>query len=546
LVGALDKSNDVDEQLSIARGLRTALAGQRRVKAPAGWEAAYGKLAKSENADLKAEVNALGVIFGDAAAMDALRELVSSHDADAGRRRDALRALLAAKDPKLPVTLQSLLAEPALRESALAGLALYDDSNTPAKVLAAYSQLSANEKRAALATLSSRVPYGVELLKAVAAKQIPATDMSADLVRQLHYLKDESIDKTIGEVWGQVRSTPADKAALIASYRDLIAKAPPEAADPSLGRAVFTKTCQQCHTLYGVGANIGPDLTGSNRSDVEYLLSNIVDPSAVIAKEYRPSVIVTTDGRVITGIVSVENEKSVTLRTATETIVLPKGEIDERTLSETSMMPDDQLKQFSTEQVLSLFAYLRGKAQVPALATKDNAVNFFNGKDLAGWSGDSKLWSVENGEIVGRSKGLSHNTFLVSDLSGKDFKLSLEVKLVDDAGNSGVQFRSESLNGFEEMRGYQADIGPGWWGKLYEENGRALLWDKSGEQFLKKGEWNKYEIEAVGGQIRTWLNGQLCVDYKDAGGKREGVFALQLHAGEPTEVRYRNIKLEVK
>jgi hypothetical protein len=124
-------------------------------------------------------------------------------------------------------------------------------------------------------------------------------------------------------------------------------------------------------------------------------------------------------------------------------------------------MPDDQLKQFSTHEILSLFAYLRGKAQVPMLATKDNSSNFFNGKDLAGWNGESRLWSVENGEIVGRSPGIAHNTFLMSDLSAENFRLSLEVKLVKDEGNSGIQFRSEPLDGFNEMRGYQADIGAG-------------------------------------------------------------------------------------
>ena len=100
-----------------------------------------------------------------------------------------------------------------------------------------------------------------------------------------------------------MRSTPADKAALIASSQQNLTQPAVDAPDPALGRAVFAKTCQQCHTLYGVGANIGPDLTGSNRSDVDYLLSNIVDPSAVIAKEYQPTVIITTDGRVVTGIV---------------------------------------------------------------------------------------------------------------------------------------------------------------------------------------------------------------------------------------------------
>ena len=80
------------------------------------------------------------------------------------------------------------------------------------------------------------------------------------------------------------------------------------------------------------------------------------------------------------------------------------------------------------------------------------------------------------------------------------------------------------------MRGYQADIGVGWWGKLYEENGRGILSDKSGEPYLKKGEWNRYEIEAVGNHIRTWLNGQPCVDFTDTAGARRGIFALQLHA----------------
>jgi hypothetical protein len=210
------------------------------------------------------------------------------------------------------------------------------------------------------------------------------------------------------------------------------------------------------------------------------------------------------------------------------------------------MMPDDQLKQFKRHEILSLFAYLRGKRQVPMRATAENASLLFSGRDLAGWTGDSQLWSVEDGEIVGRSPGLDHNTFLVSDLSVGNFRLSFEVKLNGDVGNSGLQFRSIPLKGFEELRGYQADIGPGWWGKLYEENGRALLWDKSGEAHVKKGEWNRYEVEAVGSHVRTWINGQACVDLDDPEGRKRGVIALQIHAGDPMEVRFRELKLEVK
>jgi putative heme-binding domain-containing protein len=443
-------------------------------------------------------------------------------------------------------TLQSLLADQALRSAALAGLALYDDSATPREILSIYPQLSADEKRAALATLASRAPYALQLLSAVAESKIPTTDLSADLVRQLHNLKDAKIDEQVAEVWGQVRATAEDKAKLIASYRELIEQPPAQKPDLLLGRAVFAKTCQQCHVLYGAGATIGPDLTGSNRADLEYLLTNLVDPSALIPKDYQASVIVTADGRIITGIVTKEDEKTATIRTATETIVLPQDEIEERVYSDSSMMPDDQLKQFSSHEFLSLVTYLRGKGQQPMLATKDNASLFFNGQDLTGWTGDPKLWSVENGEIVGRSQGLAHNSFLLSDLAAKNFKLSFDVKLVGDIGNSGVQFRSKPLHGYNEVRGYQADIGPGWWGKLYEENGRALLWDKSGEKHVKKGEWNHYEIEAAGRHIRTWINGQPCVDLKDTEPARRGIFALQVHSGEPTEVRFKNFKLEIK
>jgi putative heme-binding domain-containing protein len=314
--------------------------------------------------------------------------------------------------------------------------------------------------------------------------------------------------------------------------------------DLALGRALFAKTCQQCHTLFGVGGKVGPELTGSNRADLAYLLSNVLDPSAVMAKEYQPTVIRTGDGRLITGIVKEQTEAALSVQTATEVVVVPRDEIEESKLGTQSMMPDDLLKPLSDGEVRALAAYLASASQTPLLATADTVTNFFNGSDLAGWQGDPQLWSVEDGDLVGRTKGLDHNEFLKSELLLGDFRLKLEVKLVGNQGNSGVQFRSQVLpNG--EVKGYQADIGAGWWGKLYEEHGRALLWDKSGESFVKPGEWNVYEIEAVGSRIRTWLNGQACVDLDDPAGARRGIVALQLHSGGPTEVRFRKFEIEL-
>jgi hypothetical protein len=195
--------------------------------------------------------------------------------------------------------------------------------------------------------------------------------------------------------------------------------------------------------------------------------------------------------------------------------------------------------------VRSLAAYLASAQQVPILATPENVAGFFNGKDLTGWYGTDGLWSVEGGEIVGRTEGLKRNEFLKSDMMLADFRLTVEVKLVDNAGNSGIQVHSEAKPD-GEVKGYQADVGVGWWGKLYEELGRGILWDKSGEEFVKPGDWNTYEIVAIGSHLRTRINGHTCVDLDDPLGARRGITAMQLHAGGKTEVRFRDFKLELE
>ncbi|MCA9082226.1 MAG: DUF1080 domain-containing protein, partial [Planctomycetaceae bacterium] len=171
---------------------------------------------------------------------------------------------------------------------------------------------------------------------------------------------------------------------------------------------------------------------------------------------------------------------------------------------------------------------------------------FFNGQDLTGWRStreeDAVLWSVENGEIVGRSTGLKHNAFLLSELSLANFRFTCEVQLKDNIGNSGIQLRSEPLPD-GEVKGYQADIGPGWWGKLYEERGRGLLHDV--EATVEPGAWTKYEIVAVGNRVRTFVNDVASVDRIDPAAARQGLLAFQLHSGGPTEVRFRNLKLEL-
>ncbi|HEX3451120.1 MAG TPA: c-type cytochrome, partial [Isosphaeraceae bacterium] len=279
-------------------------------------------------------------------------------------RREALEALLQAKDPSLASTLHGLVRDSGLGGHAVRGLSAYDDPATPDVLIKAYKSLGAPERRDALNTLAARKPWAKELLAAVEAGKLPRTDLTADLVRQLRNLKDPSLDAQLVQVWGNVRETTGDRARLIAQYKSLLSSKPARAPEPLLGRAVFAKVCQQCHTLFGVGGQVGPDLTGSNRADLDYVLSNVLDPGALIGKDYLAHVIATTDGRVLTGIIRAEDKDKITLVTANETITLPKSEIEERRSSEQSMMAEDLWKPLSEHEIRSLVSYLASPAQV--------------------------------------------------------------------------------------------------------------------------------------------------------------------------------------
>ncbi len=190
-------------------------------------------------------------------------------------------------------------------------------------------------------------------------------------------------------------------------------------------------------------------------------------------------------------------------------------------------------------------------ATQPATAYKlpapdaDGWVHPVNARDLEGWYGDTTLFHNEDGQIVGKtSTGIKQNEFLKSRFELGDFRLVVQIKLVPNSANSGIQFRSQEYKG-NEMKGYQADAGAGWWGKLYEESGRGLLTKESGEKWLKPEDWNTYEVVAVGDKIRTAINGHVCVDIDDPKGDKRGLLGLQVHAGGPTEVRFKDLKLQI-
>jgi hypothetical protein len=171
----------------------------------------------------------------------------------------------------------------------------------------------------------------------------------------------------------------------------------------------------------------------------------------------------------------------------------------------------------------------------------------FNGKDLSGWvtPDDKALFTVEDGEIVGRTKGdLKKNEFLVTDKPYGDFVLKAKVKIRN--GNSGIQIRSKRAdNG--AVSGPQADVADGFWGLLYEERGRGILerFDKEkAEALVKKNDWNDFVIAVKGDHLTIDLNGTRVTDRTDPKFDKSGIIALQVHVGPPMEVRYKDLEIK--
>ena len=373
LVGELGRATDSARRLTLLVGIEEALRGRRQVAMPAAWPDVFKLLGSDGDANVRSRAVALGLNFGDPAARESLRRVLTDSSAVAGLRQQAMAALIKARDASLASVLHDLVRHPELGGPAIRGLAAYDDPATPEILIKAYGSLGAAERRDVLGTLASRKTTGRDLLAAVESGKVPRGDLTADIVRQLRNLKDTELGAQLTRVWGTVRETSGDRARAIAQAKAMLTARHTQPPDRSLGRAVYSRICQQCHTLFGVGGQVGPDLTGSNRADLDYLLSNVLDPSALIGKDYQAHVIATADGRVLTGIIRAEDKDSITLATANETITLPKSEVEERRTSDQSMMPEDLWKPLSQFEVRSLVSYLASPAQVPLPAAEVGA-----------------------------------------------------------------------------------------------------------------------------------------------------------------------------
>jgi putative membrane-bound dehydrogenase-like protein len=349
---------------AIIDGALEALKGRKRVTMPDGWSKAFDRLTAGSAPEVQAKASALGLLFGDPDAELGLRLVLENRAADLGARKFALQNLVERRSADLSGILIAMLDEPSMRSAAIRGLAAYQDPETPKAILGHYGALAPAERDDAIATLVSRPAWAKRLLEAVQGGQVAARDLSTTVARQILAFHDESLTVALERAWGKLRSTSSDKARLIDRYRGIVSSRELEPPDASHGRQLYARMCGQCHRLFGEGGTLGPDLTGSDRANVDYILENVLDPSASVGRDFTLTTVATVDGRLVAGVLRSQTPATVVVQTAAEQITIPREEVEAIRPSNVSMMPEGQLEPLSPKEVRDLFAYLASSRQV--------------------------------------------------------------------------------------------------------------------------------------------------------------------------------------
>ena len=358
---AVGSTTDTSVQAALLKGMLLGLEGRRSVRAPEGWSTLSNTLACSTSASVRQHALALSQIFGDTVAVASALECVQDSSVAAAQRCSTLSLLLSQQNQEASQLLKVLIDEPALTLSAIRGYAVVRNDEAPAVLISRYSKLNAQQQRAVVETLASRKAYAEALLEALKMNQIQPSAVPVQVARSLKNL----LGKKFTDVYGALPVVGAEREHLIKKYKKLCKPSAVAAADASRGRAVFQKTCAACHVLYGEGGKVGPELTGANRANLDYILLNSVYPSLDVPHAYRTVSVLTVDGRVVNGVLAEEDGTKIVLRTPEQPrVVIAKEDIDFRKISPQSMMPDGQLDAMKPQEVIDLVKYLRTTEQV--------------------------------------------------------------------------------------------------------------------------------------------------------------------------------------
>ena len=298
--------------------------------------------------------------WNDPKATATARATIADAKASAGLREEFVRALGHAHDPANIDAFASLVYDgggPILvRQSAVNALGAMDDPKAAEALLAHFDQLPIDLKPMVInALVLSRASAGV-LLDAIKSGKIPLSNMNENHARAINGFNDPGLSKEVADVWGKVQTERnPERAKLVDRYKKLFRS---RGSDPVKGMSVFAAKCSQCHAIYGKGGNIGPDLTGVGRDNLDLVLSNVLDPSLVIGKPYYVYVAKLKDDTAVSGILVEDSLKQIVLKEPTGVHVIPREQLVRLVQQNISMMPEGLEQTMSTDEFCDLIAFL--------------------------------------------------------------------------------------------------------------------------------------------------------------------------------------------
>ena len=359
LVSSLNISNPASENLM--KGMLSGLEGLFDVKAPDNWRAAL--LGLESDPVLAKSAQAIDRKFGSIKAINEALANLKDKNESVEKRREALNSLANQRRQELEGVLPELIDEPELRIDAIRALSSIQidaswrsERDLAWKLIERYNEFSSMEKLEIVQTLASRSSYGWRLTRAIRDGMVPKRDVPAYVARQLHRV----VGSGFLETWGQISKVSNEKIASYEKYSDLLSADAINSANIQAGKTTYDGLCGACHVMYGEGGKIGPDLTGSNRTNIEYLLNNIVDPNSDLQDDYRMVLVTTRDGRTYAGNIISESDRTLTLRiVGQDQVIISKSDIQSKEVQTVSMMPEGMLDFLTDREVIDLIGFLQ-------------------------------------------------------------------------------------------------------------------------------------------------------------------------------------------
>ena len=358
LLAAINEKSGIRQEL--LKGMQSGVESNLELEEPDNWATVYKNL--KADPELLTLADEIAQHFGDAEVANKLIADLKDESSSPEIKKDAIRKLALHQREELKTILPELLEIKDLRQESIRAVAAYASEELGTLLFQQYPNFTRDEKQEVILTLATRPLYGRLLANGIAAGTIPKSDIPAHVVLQLRAI----LGNGFVEIWGPIDDISQTLQTTYRYYQDLLTAEAIAGANPHNGKTIFERTCAACHMLYGTGGNIAPDLTGSNRTNTAYLLSNILNPSGDVQDDYKLVVITTRDGRTYSGNVISETDRNLSLRIVGQDVVnISKSQIQSRDMSGKSMMPEGLLNNLEDQEVLDLFAYLKELEPAP-------------------------------------------------------------------------------------------------------------------------------------------------------------------------------------